>query len=89
MCPPFQTIQADSGKRGLKDHELTASSIPAFSAGGQSLKSNHLLVNGGSDCHGNFVARKLGNPAFTSDDISFEAFSKLEVAKSQIPETVS
>ena len=30
-------------------------------------KKNNLLISGGSDCHGTFLGRKLGNPRITSD----------------------
>ncbi len=30
-------------------------------------RKNNLLISGGSDCHGTFLSRKLGNPRITSD----------------------
>ena len=30
-------------------------------------KKNNLLISGGSDCHGTFLSRKLGNPRITLD----------------------
>lgn len=33
-------------------------------------KKNNLLISGGSDCHGTFLGRKLGNPRITLDMLS-------------------
>ena len=33
-------------------------------------KKNNLLISGGSDCHGTFLSRKLGNPRITLDTLN-------------------
>lgn len=40
-------------------------------------KRNNLLISGGSDYHGDFIGRKLGEPKITSSDIDYDFFKTL------------
>ena len=40
-------------------------------------KKNHLFISGGSDYHGDFIGRKLGEPKITSSDIDYDFFKTL------------
>jgi hypothetical protein len=40
-------------------------------------KKNHLLISGGSDYHGDFIGRKLGEPKITSSCIDYDFFCSL------------